>query len=196
MSNDHSIHKSRAARMDAIIVLGAAVMSGGRPSAALRRRVLHAAALYRSGVAKVVIVSGGHAGKLPSEARVMKRLAVECGVPENRIIMEETARNTVGNAIACFRILKQKKWSNVMIVTDRFHLLRGRLLFRLLGINAAGSGPEVSHKVMRRWKWLYFQLREFVAIPVGIITLLWSRTKSAQTARNRSDGIDNRRTSA
>jgi uncharacterized SAM-binding protein YcdF (DUF218 family) len=196
MTNDNSIRKPRTTGMDAIVVLGAAVMAGGRPSVALRRRVLHAAGLYRSGVAKVVIVSGGHGGNVPSEARVMKRLAVEHGVPENRIIMEETAQNTVGNAIACARILKQKNWSNVMIVSDRFHLPRGRLLFRLLGINAAGSGPEVSNKVMRRRKWLYFQLREIVAIPVGIMTLLWRRTKSAQTARNPSDGIDNRRTSA
>lgn len=182
--------------MDAIVVLGAAVMAGGRPSAALRRRVLHAVALYRRGVAKDLIVSGGHGGNVPSEARVMKRLAVEQGVNENRIIMDETARNTVDNAIACVRILRQKKWSDVMIVSDRYHLPRGRILFRLLGINAAGSGPEVNNKVKRRWKWLYFQLREFVAIPVGVMTLLWRRIKSAQTARNSSDGIDNRKTSA
>jgi len=194
MTNDYSILKSRAVKMDAIVVLGAAVMAGGRPSAALHRRVLHAAVLYRRGVAKVLIVSGGHGGNAPSEARVMKRLAIEQGVPENRILMDETARNTVDNAIACVRILKQKKWTDVMIVSDRYHLPRGRLLFRLLGINAAGSGPEVCNKVGRPWKWRYFQLREFVAIPVGVMTLLWRRrrTKSAQTTRNSSDGIDNR----
>jgi len=195
MTNDNSIRKSRTVKVDAIVVLGAAVLAGGRPSATLRRRVLHASGLYRCGVAKVVIVSGGQGGDGPSEARVMKRLAVEEGVPENRIIMDETARNTVDNVLGCVRILKQKNWSDVMIVSDRYHLPRGRLLFRLLGINAVGSGPEVSHKVTRRWKWLYFQLREFVAIPVGALTLLWRRTKSAQTSRNSSDGIDNRRTS-
>jgi uncharacterized SAM-binding protein YcdF (DUF218 family) len=126
---------------DAIVVLGAAVHAGGRPSPALRRRTAHAVALYRAGVADCLILTGGTGRYSPTEAVVMQQLAVADGVPPARLILEETAADTLANARACAVILKQRGWRRVVVVTDRYHWLRARLAFRHYGIAASASVP-------------------------------------------------------
>src|ERR671929_220527 len=62
--------------VDAIIVLGAAQYNG-RPSPVLRARLDHALALYRDGLAPLVIVTGGVGrGDTTSEAIVGRRYLV------------------------------------------------------------------------------------------------------------------------
>lgn len=88
-------------RLDAIIVLGAEVYADGRPSVALRRRVVHGIELLKSGAADRIVFSGGPKKGLPAEARVMRQLAVVQGVYDDQIILEEASQSTLGNAAAC-----------------------------------------------------------------------------------------------
>jgi len=73
-------------KADVIIVLGAAVWAGGVPSPALRRRALHAVELFQQGLSDVLIVSGGIGKNPPSEARIMRRLAVQQGISEKKLL--------------------------------------------------------------------------------------------------------------
>jgi len=57
---------------DVAIVLGAQVLPSGTPSAYLRGRLDVAADLYRSGKAKVILVSGDHRETHYNEPKVMK----------------------------------------------------------------------------------------------------------------------------
>ena len=82
---------------DAILVLGSF-----DPQAAV-----HAAALWRAGLAPVVIMSGGiahHGGLLDTgwdqpEARVFADVALREGVPEEAILLEDRAQNTGDNFV-------------------------------------------------------------------------------------------------
>jgi len=148
---------------DVIIVLGAAVWPGGQPSPALQRRVLHAVALMRRGVAAHLLVTGGTGRYPPAEARVMQRLALAHGVPGRRILLEEQATSTLESALRCRGILQQRGWSRVLVVTDRYHLARALLAFRGCGIRAVGSGVPGKPAPRLRQRWRTY-LREWLAL--------------------------------
>jgi predicted nucleic acid-binding protein len=107
-------------KADVIVVLGAAVRAGGRPSPALRRRVLHAIRLFQKGFSEKLLFTGGIGRYPPSEAQVMRRMAEENGIPDDRIVLEETAGSTLDSAFACTRIIREKGWSTAFVVSDRF----------------------------------------------------------------------------
>jgi len=89
------VHRSEPA--DAILTLGSF-----DPQAAV-----HAAALWKAGLAPVVIMSGGiaHRGGVldtgwdTSEARVFADVAIGEGVPARAILLEERAQNTADNFV-------------------------------------------------------------------------------------------------
>ena len=66
------------------------------------------------------------------------------GVFKEQVIMEETAKSTLESAISCSDIIKKNGWSTALIVSDKYHLFRTVLLFRVLGIYAIGSAPKGS----------------------------------------------------
>jgi vancomycin permeability regulator SanA len=106
-------------RHDAIIVLGAEIYADGRPSVALRRRVVHGVELLKSGAADRIVFSGGPKKGLPTEARVMRQLAVVQGVYDDQIILKEASQSTLGNALACSLICKNNEWLNVFLVSSQ-----------------------------------------------------------------------------
>ncbi|OEU68069.1 MAG: hypothetical protein BBJ57_11840 [Desulfobacterales bacterium PC51MH44] len=155
-------------KTDVIVVLGAAVWPGGIPSPSLRRRVLHAVELLQCGRSDVIIFSGGIGKNPPSEAQIMRQLAIEHGVSKDDIIIEEAAKSTFDSAVACSWIICENGWATALIVTDRYHLIRSAFLFRRFGIRVICSAPEDSGFGPRRWKWWYLYTREFLAFPWSI----------------------------
>ena len=72
----------------AIVVLGAAQYVG-RPSPVLRARLDHAIALWRRGLAPIMIVTGGTGrGDTTSEAAVSQRYVAQRGVPVQAVLLE------------------------------------------------------------------------------------------------------------
>jgi uncharacterized SAM-binding protein YcdF (DUF218 family) len=116
-----------------IVVLGAKTLPDGRPSGAMERRMEVALTLYRAGVAPVLLLSGGGGHAIP-EAEVMRRLAIAAGVPESALLLEPLSRNTQENATHAAAMLGSRGATAVILVTDRYHALRARVLFRLAGV--------------------------------------------------------------
>src|SRR5687767_9398781 len=117
---------------EAIVVLGCRVRPDGSPTSQLRRRVALAVALYETGAAPLLVLSGG--GTPVSEAQVMAGLARTAGVPEAALLYEGASRNTAENALNSARLLREMGLSRVLLVSSRTHLLRARWLFRLAGL--------------------------------------------------------------
>lgn len=111
---------------DAIVVLGAKVLAGGQPSAALRRRAEAAAALWHEGRAPLVVATGAHHLQPPGEAVVTRRLLLEAGVPAEAVLFEEKSRNTEGNLLFARGLLPPAQ-NRVYLVTDRYHMARALL---------------------------------------------------------------------
>lgn len=129
--------------MRAAVVLGAAVWPGGEPSPTLRRRTLHAAALWRAGDVAWLVPCGGAGRHGPAEAHVMRRLLVEAGVPSALIHVEDRSTSTHENLLGARPILAALGATEAVIVTDATHAPRARLIARGLGIPATSSSPSL-----------------------------------------------------
>lgn len=142
------------------MVLGAAVWSGGRPSAAMRRRVERAADLFHSGAAPRLLVTGGLGRHPPAEAEVMARIAEGLRVPRAVILKEGRARTTWESARYCYSILRELGSGRVLLVTDDWHLPRALLAFRRHGIAADGEGAGGGPGEVGTFRWIGYALRE------------------------------------
>ena len=125
---------SRApAGLDYLIVLGAQVREDG-PSAVLKYRLDAAAQYLRENGSTTCIVTGGKGATEPfSEGEGMKQYLVGVGIPEDRIIVEDKALNTVQN-IQYSKALMSSPDAPTAIVTNNFHVTRALALARGQGL--------------------------------------------------------------
>lgn len=168
---------------DVIIVLGAAVWSGGQPSPALSQRMCHAIRTLHAEQGKTLLVTGGLGKNPPAEARLMRQLALDAGVPSSRVFVEDQGASTLESAMRCRQIMRQHGWSTALIVTDRIHLRRSLLTFRRLGIHATGSSPPgvpYSRKPWKRWR---YRVREKLAFAWYLIVLAGLQLRGHDTRR-------------
>ena len=133
-----------APRPAAALVLGAKVLDGGRPSAALERRALHAAWLYREGVVTRIVASGGPPGVRVTEAEAIRRLCLSAGVPDAAILLETEATSTEENIRLARPLLAAEGIGSVWLVTDGFHARRAGFTARRQGVDAEISCPELT----------------------------------------------------
>jgi uncharacterized SAM-binding protein YcdF (DUF218 family) len=133
------------------VVLGTQVLPGGRPSRTLEARVRHAAVLYRTGEAGLLIPTGGLGEHPPSEAEVMARILREEGVPEEAVLLEDRAVNTWDSARLVTAMVEKLGVSSVVVVTDPLHCVRTVAAFRQAGL-MAWAEPVYSSPMWRgRW---------------------------------------------
>ena len=146
--------------MDAVVVLGAALTEPGVPGPALRRRLAHGVTVWKQRNAAFLVVSGGIVGPPPAEAEVMRALAMDLGVPSERIVVEDRARNTFENAVYSGRICRDRGRQHLAIVTDAFHMRRALFVFRRLDLPAVGE-PVPGRYGLTRLQWYGACLQEF-----------------------------------
>jgi uncharacterized SAM-binding protein YcdF (DUF218 family) len=154
--------ETRAA--DVIIVLGSGVRPDGRPSSSLRARTLHAVELYKKGLAPLLYLTGGVGRFGPSEAAVMRRLALEAGVPESSLVLDEAATSTQESVDNAAGAARSRSWRTALLVSEPFHMLRARRMARDAGLEAYASPASDSplHRIERLRRW--YTLRETAAL--------------------------------
>ncbi|MEQ8898490.1 MAG: YdcF family protein [Roseovarius sp.] len=156
-------------RPAAALVLGAKVLEDGRPSAALERRALHAAGLYRDGVVARIIASGGPSGARVTEAEAIRRLCLSAGVPEAAILLEAEAANTEENIRLARPVLDAAGIGAVWLVTDGFHARRAAFTARRQGLEVTMSCPALTGVPL--WRRARMQVRERAALAVYAVRL-------------------------
>jgi uncharacterized SAM-binding protein YcdF (DUF218 family) len=122
---------------EAIVVFGAKAYRNGTPSLALADRVNHGIMLWHQGLAPVLVMSGG-----ADEVPVMKRLAVEAGVPEAAIECDPEGLDTY----ATIANLRHKR---VLAVSHYYHLARIKLVARRFGVRCATVPCTMSRRLRR-----------------------------------------------
>lgn len=133
-----------AARVDAIIVLGASVDRDGNPTPVLLSRVSEGAREYERGVAPRIIMTGDASHGF-AQAAIMARVAQAQGVPASAILQEPNADNTIQNACFAERIMKQHGWRSAEVVTSPSHLPRANLIFSRFPLQWRGhAAPYLS----------------------------------------------------
>lgn len=132
------------AHIDGIIVLGGAVdPERSRPhgEVALNEsaaRITETVVLARRHPEAKILLSGGDASIFPRagaemEADATRRLMVELGVAEERILVEDRSRNTYENAVDSYALAAPKPGAVWLLVTSAAHMPRAVGCFRKVG---------------------------------------------------------------
>lgn len=132
---------------DAIIAI-----SGGDTAARADEAVL----LYKNGWAELLIFSGAAADKSgPSNAAAMKARAVNAGVPESAILIEERSETTRQNALRTQELMEHYAIDDVILVTSAYHQRRAGLEFqqRSSGVISIRNHPVRSDNQWSSWWW-------------------------------------------
>ena len=124
---------------DAVVVLGAAQYNGV-PSPVFRARLDHALTIFRRGTTRYFVVTGGRApGDHFSEAETARAYAIAHGVPADRILDEDTGRDTLESLTNVTAVFRKEGLSSAIFVSDRTHMLRVLRMAADLGLTAYGS---------------------------------------------------------
>lgn len=140
---------------DAIVVLGGITAPPKAPRVSVHvangfDRLLHGMRLLRAGKAPVLVLSGGIIGGTISEAEQMRRLAVECGVNPEALLLESDSRNTRENAVNTTHLLRLRGVERVLLVTSASHMRRASAAFARAGANVVPSVTDIEI-VPKKW---------------------------------------------
>ncbi len=110
-------------------------------------RLLHGVRLWKGGKAPLLIVSGGNVRFLTgadlTEAQRMQALALEYGVPQAAVVLEERSRNTYENALYVREVLQERGLGKIILVTSASHMPRAAAVFRTQGVDFVAAPTDV-----------------------------------------------------
>lgn len=141
--------------IDVVVILGGGVnLRGGFPmcselSGPAYSRLVNGVRVFKQSEAETLALSGG--GLEESEAEVMKALAMELGVPENRIIVETRSRNTMENGAKLAELISSTKTQNIGLVTSALHMPRSVRVFREQFPDDVIVPVPVNHLYLANW---------------------------------------------
>ena len=149
-----------SAQADAIVVLGAGVIGACVPNLNGTRRVLLGARLFKDGRAPLLIITGGSMSGDCPVADAMGRLALDAGIPADKILLERQSLNTHENGERTAPLLRERNVSRVLIVTDRLHMRRAAGVFRHLGFTVEPSAVPLYEGHVDNVSMLWAGIRE------------------------------------
>lgn len=141
--------------IDCILVLGAGIKQG-KPSDMLEDRLIQAINLYKNGISKKIIMSGDHGSQNYDEVNLMKKYAIDQGVPSEDIFMDHAGFSTYESM---YRAKEVFKVNTVIVVTQKYHQYRAIYIAKELGLDAYG----VSSDLRKYQKQTYREIREIAA---------------------------------
>jgi len=122
------------------VVLGAASrLSDGRPNLFYLPRMEAAAALFKAGKVKALIVSGDNSTQDYDEPTDMKRVLINMGVPAEKIVCDYAGFRTLDSVVRAKEVFGQQR---VIFVSQRFHNARAIYLARAFGMDAWGLDAQ------------------------------------------------------
>ena len=138
------------------MVLGAGLKAKGAPSDILEDRILTAIELYKNNKIGKFIMSGDNSSVNHNEVEAMKLFALANGLPAEAMILDHAGLSTYNS---CERVKSNFSLSQVIVITQKYHLRRALYLCNELGINAVGvAAHDRGYIKQMKYNW-----RELVA---------------------------------
>jgi vancomycin permeability regulator SanA len=160
--DDYNDIVSKGYKLDAGVVLGAAVWGGNRPSPVLRERINKGAELYYAGAVKNIVLTGGGAPGEMTEAEVAKNELLKKGVNEANIFIENKSNSTLEQVTYINQNLYRKNnWKEIALITDNFHLFRSKQICRFFGMNVKTVASDTPLSTESTF---YYSVKESFAI--------------------------------
>ena len=118
----------------------------GVPSPALQARLDHVVDLWDRKVAPTVVVTGGkQPGDRFTEATASATYLTAHGIPQSSILRETNGRSTYQSLADASAILKRRKITRVVLVSDAYHSARIQGIASELGLDATVSPIGSDH---------------------------------------------------
>lgn len=141
------------------VVLGCSkYFSSGKPNSYFRGRMEAAAALWKSGRIRGIIVSGDNSDRYYNEPKDMRAALVKLGVPNEKIVSDFAGLRTYDSVVRTARIFNA---GPVTFISQPDHVARAVAIARGLGMDAEGLNAPLP-PVTRRTRFTQF-LRERAA---------------------------------
>ncbi len=159
-------------RADAAIVLGAGT-ANGEVSPVYKERINHGIGLYENGYVDFLILTGGIGdGNDLSDAFAAKQYAIENGVPEEAILIEECSSITEENLEYAKELMDENSLENAIIVSDPLHMKRAILMAQDYGIEAYSSPTPTSRYQTLKTQIPFLAREEFFFIGYRLVRLI------------------------
>ena len=152
------------------LVLGAQVSPDGTPSAFLAGRLDLAKRLFDAGKVRVILVSGDNMAIEYNEPDAMRDYLIRAGVPADKVVADYAGFDTYDS---CVRAKEIFGVSQLVVVTQDYHLPRAVATCRALGLDATGVGDATARQYTAAWRIGY--LRDQVACIKTVIDLATGR---------------------
>lgn len=122
------------------VVLGTAErLPDGRANLFFLPRMEAAAALFKAGKVKALIVSGDNGTQGYDEPTDMKRVLMQMGVPAEKVVCDYAGFRTLDSVVRAKEVFGQQR---MIFVSQRFHNARAIYLARAFGIEAYGMDAK------------------------------------------------------
>ncbi len=128
------------------IVFGARVGDDGVASNTLHDRTIVAVEAFHANKVNKLLLSGGK-----DEPEVMKKLALELGVPESAIVTDASGLRTYDS---CFRAKNVFGVTRAVLFTQDYHQARSLYLCSSMGIDCLGVDTKRRKYLGERWLWV------------------------------------------
>ncbi len=156
---------------DVAIVLGAGT-NRGKLSPVYRERINHSIMLYKKNIIDKIIFTGGYGkGQKQSDSYVAKIYAMENGVSEKDIFIEEKSNYTIENLKYSKQIIDSLKLSSSILISDPLHMKRAIKLAENYKINCKPSPTKTTMYKSTKTKvkqlfyeTFYFSIREPISL--------------------------------
>ena len=153
---------------DAVVVLGTQEYSGW-PSLPFSARLDHALSLYEEGLAPLVVIAGGDPeGDSYTEAAAGVRYLEYQGLPSDALLAVG-GDNTYENLREVKVLAEREGLKSVLLVSERFHMLRSLVIADDLEIKAYGSPTSTSPRDHNPALRIYYTLREVAAYTAYVL---------------------------
>jgi len=134
---NHVFSEELLSTLDVMVILGGGIYPSddlrGVPEASgiTYSRVYSGVKLFNQSSAKTLVLSGGGLSrKNEREADVMKEIAINLGVSQEKIVTELSSRNTMGQAREIAKLFPPLQKKRIGIVTSAMHMLRSEQAFK------------------------------------------------------------------
>lgn len=163
-----NVEESPARRV--AVIFGAGLRYDGAPTAVLRDRVQTGVALYQAGKVEKLLMSGDNSTAFYNEPAAMRDYALTLGVPADDIVLDYAGRRTYDT---CYRAKAIFGLSEVILVTQPFHLPRAIYTCNRLGVNAVGVPAQ--NYTYRRLALFFWNAREVGATLTALVDVHLTR---------------------
>jgi vancomycin permeability regulator SanA len=143
------------------VVFGAGLWNG-EPSPYLANRLDAAAALYRAGRVKVVLVTGDNSREDYDEPDAMRAYLSRHGVPAGRVVRDYAGFDTWDSCVRARKIFGVER---AVLISQDFHIRRAVALCEAAGVTSYGVGVAEKHDVT----WYYGGTREVFAAGKAVL---------------------------